>query len=95
MNLKFLEDLPLAVWTYSKEGPLIYRGSPLEMVQQMAAEIGPEVTPGEAMETILNALAEHQHIRIRIVGDPPEDIRAGIFLFALITHGVCHPMAKA
>lgn len=65
------------------------------MVKQMAAEMGPAVTPGQAMHTLIDALARHRQLKIRITGDPPEDIRAGIFVYTLLQHGICRPMAEA
>jgi hypothetical protein len=92
---KILKEIPDAIWTSGRPLPYIYRGSPLEMVQQMASEMGPRVTVAQAMELLLKELLRHRRVQIQFHGNPPEVIKAGIFVHTLLANGVCRPMAQA
>lgn len=92
---KLFAEIPNAVWAPGRPVPYIYRGTPEEMVAQMAEEMGPGVTVTQAMDHLLDALARDGRLKLRILGDPPENIRAGIFMYSLLQHGICHPMPKA
>ncbi len=92
---KLFEQIPEAIWSPGKPVPYVYRGTPIEMVEQMAHEMGPDVSVSEAMDTLLHALATTGRMKLRIVGDPPENIRAGIFVFSLLQQGIFAPMASA
>lgn len=92
---KLFAEIPSAIWSPGVPIPYVYRGTPVEMVEQMATEMGPGVTVSQAMDKLLAALARNGRLRLRIVGNPPENIRAGIFVYSLLQHGVLHPMAKA
>lgn len=90
-----LEALPSAIWAPGCASPSVYSGAPIEMVRQMAAEMGPHVSPEEAIHTLLAALARHRRIVIGLPNDLPEDVLAGLFVFALLDQGVCRPMPDA
>lgn len=92
---KLFSEIPSAIWSPGRPLPYVYRGTPVEMVAQMAEEMGSGVTVSQAMDTLLEALARNGRLRLRIVGDPPEPIRAGIFVYSLLQHGICHPMPRA
>lgn len=90
-----LKKLPDAIWVPGGEAPSVYRGSPLEMVQQMAAEMHPEMTASEAVEVLQDALAKHRRIFIGLPRAVPEEIRAGMFIYALLDLGLSRPMPEA
>jgi hypothetical protein len=92
---KLFADIPPAIWSPGKPIPYVYRGQPIEMVEQMAREMGPGVTVDQAMDTLLHALAKSGRMHLRIMGDPPPPIRAGIFVYSLLQQGICRPMASA
>ncbi len=92
---KLFADIPSAIWSPGRPLPYVYRGTPVEMVKQMASEMGDGVTANQAMDALLEGLARSGRLRLRIVGDPPENIRAGIFVYSLLQHGICHPMPAA
>jgi hypothetical protein len=91
----FFAKIPEAIWSPGQPVPYVYRGKPIEMVEQMAQEMGPGVTATQAIDTLLRALARDGRLRLRIMGDPPPSIRAGIFVYSLLQHGICRPMAQA
>lgn len=92
---KMFDRIPPAIWASSPSGPLVYRGKPIEMVTQMASELGPSVTPTQAINFLTMRLASQGRVRLQVSGDPPEDILAGIFVFALLQHGILRPVAQA
>jgi hypothetical protein len=92
---KILEEIPPAIWSPGQPLPYIYRGSPLEMVKGMASEMGPGVTPDQAMNRLLAALASSRKLHICIAGDPPEHVKASVFVYALLQHGLLRPMPQA
>jgi hypothetical protein len=92
---KLLESIPTAIWSPGRPIPYVYRGSPLEMVEQMASEMGPAVTPAQAMDKLMKVLATSGRLHIQIHGSPPEEIRAGIFVHCLLQQRICRPMAQA
>ena len=89
---KLLAGLPVAIWSPGKPLPHIYRGNPSEMVAQMAGEIGSSVTSNQAIDLMLDSLAKNGRLRLHITGDPPDHIRAGIFIHSLVQHGVFRRM---
>lgn len=92
---KMFAEIPPAIWASGPEGPLVYRGKPIEMVREMASELGPEVTPTQAINLLTVQLASQGRIRLTVTGDPPEDILAGIFVYALLQSGILRPVAQA
>lgn len=90
-----LQSLPGAIWCPGGVSPSIYRGAPVEMVRQMAAEMGPQVTLEQAIEVVLHNLAAHKRIFIGLPSGVSEEIRAGIFIYALLDIGISRPMALA
>lgn len=75
--------------------PSCYQGSPLEIVQDMAAEMNPRFGVDDAIDTTLAVLIEHG---LPLTGIPklaPEEIRATMFVVALLMWGVARPMPQA
>jgi hypothetical protein len=95
-NIKnIFAEIPEAIWSPGQPIPYVYRGKPIEMVQQMAREMGPGVTTNQAIDTLLDALARDGLLKLRITGNSPPAIRAGIFVHSLLQRGICRPMASA
>jgi hypothetical protein len=94
---KLFEAIPEAIWSHGQPVPYVYRGTPTEMVQQMAREMGPGVTVTQAVDTLLKALGRDGRLKLKlkIKGDPPDDIRAGIFVYVLLKNGIAHPLPQA
>jgi hypothetical protein len=92
---KLDEEIPEAIWSPGRPLPNVYRGKPVEMVQQMASTMGPGVSISQAIDTLLQALSRDGRLHLRIVGDPPVNIRASIFVYTLLQSGICQPMARA
>ena len=90
-----LQTLPVAIWSEGHPLPYIYRGAPIDMVRQMAAEMGAGVTADQAMDKLIKSLAKSGRLKLRIHGSPPEDVRAGIFVHCLLEHRICRAMAQA
>ncbi len=88
-------QIPDAIWSPGSPLPYVYRGKPIEMVEQMAKEMGVGVTANQAMDTLLEALRRNGKLSLNIRGNPPEPIRAGIFVYSLLQRGICRPMASA
>jgi len=75
--------------------PSCYQGTPLEIVQAMAKEMNPSFGVDDTIDTTLAMLREHG---LPITGIPelaPEEVRATMFVVALLMWGVAHPMAQA
>lgn len=94
-NPEVLSKLPSAIWCPGGPLPAIYRGSPLEMVRQMAEEMGTGIKTFDAVRTLCNALAEHRKVYIGLPGNVSEDILAGLFVFALLDLRISRPMPSA
>lgn len=90
---QLFEKIPDAIWSPGRPLPSVYRGKPIEMVEQMAHEMGLK-NPNEAMDTLVEELAR-SGFRLCIRGNPPAPIRAGIFVYTLLQRGICRPMARA
>ena len=97
---KIFEEIPEDIWSPGRPLPYVYRGKPIDMVKQMASDMGPDVGPDvtvpQAIDTLLDALSRSGRLRLKFVGSPPpDDVRAGIFVYSLLQHGICQPMAQA
>lgn len=93
-------SIPKAIWMPSpfRGGvPDCYHGTPLEMVEQMAQQMNPGIDVHEAIDVLIEALAEDRHLQIelRAPSNTPEDVRAGMFVFALMLSGVAREMPAA
>jgi len=93
-------SLPRAIWMPSpfREGlPDCYQGTPLEMVEQMASQMHPSLDAHGAIDVLIDALAEERDLHIELQAPPetPEDVRAGMFVMALMVTGVAQEMPAA
>ena len=86
---------PLPTTIFCPEGGYLYNGTPLEMVKQMAAEMGEGITAPQAIDTLLLALAYFKHIYIGVPEDLPVDDQAELFIGALLDQGVSRPLVAA
>lgn len=99
-----LAALPTAIWmpmpTFSQL-PCCYQGTPLDMVGQMAEEMGPKLGVHEAIDLLIEFLADRRGLKISLPAEDnegsvlPEEIRAGIFVAILLDSGIAEPMASA
>jgi hypothetical protein len=95
------KDLPRAIWmptfVSAQSGylPYCYRGSPFEMVQQMAREMGPSTTVHDAIDFSIRLLADSRSIRLHIPRDTPEEVRSVFFVIALLAIGIATSMPSA
>jgi hypothetical protein len=67
----------------------------MSMVRQMAVEMGPDVSPIEAIGVLLGALAVKRNIVIGLARGVTDETLAGLFVFALLDCGVARPMPDA
>lgn len=99
-SLSDLNRLPAAIWIPaggsepSRAELSFYRGSPLEMVREMASEME-EVSLEAAVGKILMGLAKNRRIAIRIPQGLPDERLSTLFVFALLETGVGREMPKA
>ena len=84
--------LPATIWC--PEGHYLYNGTALEMVQQMADEMGEEISPDQAIYILTCALAYHRQIYIGLPDVPVDDL-AFLFIHALLDQGVGQPLVSA
>lgn len=90
-NPELLRDLPEVIWCPVRDSnPCIYSGSPLNMVRQMAAEMGPNVTPPQAIQVLLTGLAYHRKIFIGLPEELSPAELASLFIYALLDRGVSY-----
>lgn len=92
--------VPKAIWMPSpfRGGvPDCYHGTPLEMVEQMAQQMNPGIDVHEAIDVLIEALAQDRdlHIELQAPSNTPEDVRAGMFVLALMLTGVAEEMPAA
>jgi hypothetical protein len=93
-------NIPKAIWMPSpfRGGvPDCYQGTPLEMVEQMAQQMSPNLDVPGAIDVLIEALAEDRNLQIelRAPQGTPEDVRAGMFVLALVLSGVAEEMPAA
>lgn len=94
IDSKHLRALPQSIWLPG-EPPSVYRGSPEEMVNAMAREMGEDVTIREAVNRLCAALAAYRRVVIGLPEDVPDDTLARLFVFALLDMGMAKPLAAA
>lgn len=89
-----LVNLPRTIWMAGQSDISVYRGSPLEMVHQMAAEMG-SASVHETVGVLLTSLYRNRGVLIAIPEDAPDEVLSALFVFALLNTGVGHPMAQS
>jgi hypothetical protein len=98
-----LEELPSAIWMPTAcfaKLPSCYNGSPLEMVEQMAKEMGPQLGVHDTIDLLIEYLSDQRDIRVHLPSEEggdvlPEEVRAGLFVAILLDAGVAQPMPGA
>lgn len=89
-----MADLPDCIWIPGRS-PAIYSGMPLEMVTSMALEMKADLTTREAIDTLLEALAENRALVIGLPVDATDEDLARLFITALLDTGLARTMAAA
>ncbi len=89
-----LKRLPGAISMALGNHLSVYHGRPIDMVRQMASEMGEGMSVHAAVGTLLTALYRNRGILIAIPEDAPEEIVAALFVHALIDSGVSRPVTS-
>lgn len=92
------KELPSAIWMPNfalSRLPNVYQGTPLEMVATMAGEMNEQVGVHDALDLAIRFLQDQRGVSIKIASEAPEDVRAKMFIHALLASGIAQPMAKA
>lgn len=91
---------PPAIYIFDSGDVSVYRGTPLEMVRQMAQEMEdgegvPDVF--EAVDTILECLADYRdiYVDVDLDGVSDESVMAEVLVQVLLRIGVARPMPQA
>src|SRR5271155_1681899 len=92
VDAEALKSLPDAISVERARQVYVYHGTPVEMVRQMASEMGPNVTVHNAIGTLLTALYRNRGVLIAIPEDAPEEIVAAVFVHALLDTGIFKPI---
>ena len=90
--------LPDAIWMPARRNgflPSCYRGSPLDMVQQMAAEMGEHLGVHDAIDLLLRFLGDERGLVIKLPEQAPEGARSLMFVAALLALRIAKEMPKA
>jgi hypothetical protein len=87
-----LTMLPEAIVMTREASVSIYRGSPVEMVRQMAHEMKPGLSVPQAVQTLLTSIGFKRGILIAIPEDCPEDMLCALFVHALLDSGISEPV---
>lgn len=91
---RIVEEIPPAIWMHGEPLPSVYHGRPVDMVRQMCGQAGEGITIQRAVEFLSVALNGRMR-PLHFIGNPPDEVRAGLFVFALLRNGICQPMARA
>lgn len=90
-----ISKLPEAIWIPADgKLPAIYRGTPVEMVREMAEEMEEPVLEA-AVGKILTGLSQNRRVNIRLPGGLHEEALSGLFVHALLATGVGRPLPRA
>ena len=89
-----LRRLPRTIWAQGRPLPYVYRGTPSDMVRQMAEEMGEDMESDEAIEVLVDALAENRGVLLQLpkVEGP---LLAAVFISALLATGVAKTVPAA
>jgi hypothetical protein len=90
-----LRKLPSAIWMKGPKAAVsVYHGKPIDMVRQMAEEMGlPSVK--DAVGTLLTALYRNRGVLIAIPEDAPEEDLSALFVYSLLDTGLSQPVASS
>jgi len=90
-----LQALPRAIWM-AGQPPTVYRGTPLQMVEAMRAEMEPSDLPLRvAIEEILSGLLRNKGLFIALPNVSSDETLARLFVYALLNTGVGRRLAEA
>lgn len=100
-----LGELPTAIWMPTacfRSLPCCYNGTPLQMVEQMAAEMGPKLSVHDTIDLLIEFLSSQRDVNIHLPAEEPEEeelmpeyMRATFFIAILLDAGVAEPMPAA
>lgn len=90
--LERLKTLPEAIVMTANASMSVYRGTPIEMVQQMASEMKAGLSIHQAVQALLTSIGFKQGILIAIPEDCPEDLLCALFVHALLDTGISEPV---
>ena len=93
---KLFSEIPDALWAPGDPLPNVYHGTPIDMIRQMLVVIGqdPGVTVQHGIDVLSAALGGRMK-KLRFTGNPSDEARAGLFVFALLRNGICQTLARA
>jgi hypothetical protein len=92
-----LENLPQSIWIpkFSTSSEC-YHGSPLEMLQGLAAELGPSVGIDEAIMHLLEDMVEQGiEITLPAPSEAPRTKRAALLILVLLLTGYAREVPQA
>lgn len=91
------QSLPRAIWIHARPEPSVYRGTPLDMVRTMAAEMEPQLSPRDAIVALLGGLSRNRRIHINLhgLGTLNDEGAAQMFVYALLDTGIARPLPQA
>jgi hypothetical protein len=93
-----LQKLPAAIWLPRIEAGTtdvpVYRGSPQEMVAQMASEMN-VATSREAIVKLLQGLAQNRGVSIGLPASATDEKLAALFVYALLDTRLARPVPTA
>jgi hypothetical protein len=90
-----VRHIPSAIWIpQGGAEPAIYRGQPIEMVQEMARETG-HTSLYATIGLITQGLSQNRRVKITLPADLSDDALSTLFIYALLTTGVAQKMPQA
>lgn len=92
-----LDHLPQSIWIPKfSTGSECYHGSPLEMLQGLARELGPSVGIDDAIAHVVQAMRE-QGIRLPLptAAEAPRTKRAALLILVLLLTGYAREVPQA
>lgn len=88
------ETLPRSVWIPSGSFR-IYRGSPVQMVQEMAGDESPTCSVKETLRKLTEGLAKNRRLIIQLPWSEPEETLSALFVYALLQERIMKPAPTA
>lgn len=86
--------LPRAVWVPSGSHR-IYRGAPVEIVQDMAGQLQTGLTFRQALTRLVSELEASREIRIELPWEEEDAVLSSLFLYALLDLGIGYEVGEA
>jgi hypothetical protein len=91
------DPLPPAIWVPSGSYR-IYRGSPVQMVREMAVGDPPaqtDLSVRESLQRLTNELAEARRVVIQLPWNQPDEVLSALFLHAIMQLGIGRTVPSA